>query len=66
MGTQMEGDRRADGKTPGCQLNKPVLNSLDHHVCGAMLYEFIDLNPKLRKVAELKVALQTIRNNLTD
>jgi len=41
------------------------MNSLDHQVWGAMLKEFIDLNPKLRKVAEVKVALQAIRNNLT-
>jgi len=45
----MEGDRRADGKTPGSQLNKSDLNSLDHNVWGAMLNEFIDLNTKLRK-----------------
>lgn len=46
--------------------NSPDLNPLDYHVWGAMLEQFNVLNPKPHNIAELKVALQRIWNNLSD
>ena len=44
--------------------NSPDLNPLDYYVWGAMLEESNKLNPKPQNIAELKVALQTIWENL--
>lgn len=46
--------------------NSPDMNPLDYHVWGAMSEVFDKLNPKPRDVAELKVALEGIWNNLPD
>lgn len=46
--------------------NSPDLNPLDYHVWGAMLEEFKKLNPKPQNLPDLKVALQTIWDNLPD
>lgn len=46
--------------------NSPDLNPLDYHVWGAMLEQFNKLNPKPQNLPDLKVALQTIWNNLPD
>jgi len=46
--------------------NSPDLNPLDYYVWGAMLEEFGKLNPKPQNISQLKVALQTIWDNLPD
>ena len=38
--------------------NSPDLNPLDYHVWGAMLQEYMMLNPKPQNLTELKVVLQ--------
>jgi len=44
--------------------NSPDLNALDYHVCGAMLDHYQKYQPRPSNISELKVALQSIWNDL--
>jgi len=44
--------------------NSPDLNPLDYHVWGAMLHLYQKYQPRPTNISELKVALQSIWNDL--
>lgn len=44
--------------------NSPDLNPLDYHVWGAMLERYHKLQPMPKTIAELKVALQSIWDDM--